>query len=119
VALSFGPGGGLKMNWVDTAAEAEGLVIKARPMNMQGINLSGGRETHEFDQLHPALKVAVQRAQKGLWDEAALFRDGKRRPPNVVGLFRSDYSRAGRNGNPRSKRGTLATWPLVSSSPAR
>lgn len=87
--LAVGPTGGMKMNWVDLAADGAALAIKIKPACMQGINLpSGGPFEAEFQELEPAQKVAVQRAQKALYDESSMYKDGKRRPPNVVGLFR-------------------------------
>ena len=84
--LSVGQSG-MKMNWTDVGAEGI-TVIKAKPTNMQPINISSsfGSES-QFEQLRPAQKVLVLRAQKSLWDESALFKDGKRRPPNVVSIF--------------------------------
>ena len=63
---------------------------------MQPINVSSGPPNQDFAQLHAAQKVAVQRAQKSLYDESTMFKDGKRRPPNVVGLFRTEAPRLNR-----------------------
>ena len=92
--LDVGATGGMKMNWVDMQADSSGAaVIKVKPTSMQGINLAGAggpAESAELSSLSPAQRVSVLRAQKALWDDSTLFKDGKRRAPNVVALFRPE-----------------------------
>ena len=86
-------GGGLKINWVGTSqADDAAMAVKVKPSNLQILNLTVGMSPDEQDflQLPSHQRAAVLRAQKQLWDEAGLFRDGKRRPVNVVSLFSAD-----------------------------
>ena len=81
--LDVGASGGMKMNWVDWKDEGKGFVLKVKPANLQGINLSSTGPEDDFHGLGAAQKVAVQKAQKILWDESTVFKDGKRRQVNV------------------------------------
>lgn len=87
--LSFGREGGLKQNWVDRQTDEAATAVRLKPTSMQIINLTNGRSEVDFEQLNAAQKAAVLRAQKKLYDEASMFKDGKRRPPNVISLFRA------------------------------
>ena len=44
-----------------------------------------------FERLWPAQKVAVLAAQNALYSEASFYKDGKRRAPNVVSIFRPEH----------------------------
>ena len=76
---------GFKMDWADTQTE-ENPIVKLKATNLHGID--GGVDA-AFDQLGPAEKVAVQRAQKALYELASMYKGGQRKPPNPVALFRS------------------------------
>lgn len=92
LCISFA-GGGLKMNWVDLQTDEAAPAVRVKPSNMQILNLTNsfGEDEREFEQLAPQHKAAVLRAQKSLWDESTMFKDGRRRPPNVVGLFSEQH----------------------------
>ena len=79
---------GMKMNWIDLRTEDAALAIRVKPTSMQILNLTNQSSGGDFASLNAAQKPAVLRAQKRLWDEATMFKDGKKRAPNVVSLFR-------------------------------
>lgn len=76
----------LKMNWVDAAMD-EQAAVRIKPCNLQPVNVNNRTTEEDYERLAPQHKVAVLRAQKALWDESTIFKDGKRRAPNVVKLF--------------------------------
>ena len=89
LALGVGHRDGLSMHWVDPQSDDGPITLKVRPLNLQGICLAVVGLDPAFARLGPIEKVGVQRAQKALYDLASMYKDGRRKPPNVVALFRS------------------------------
>lgn len=89
--LSTGSTGGLKVNWTDS--EGKATAVRVKPANMQKLNMPGGcgGNGQEFEMLAPAQKVAVLMAQLALYSESSLYKDDKRRSPNVISVFRADH----------------------------
>jgi len=91
--MSLSSKNGLKMNWIDSLQDQQQeQVIRAKPCNIQAINVSNSRSQEvDFEALLPQQKVTVLRAQKALWDESTMFKDGVKRPPNFIALFRGEH----------------------------
>ena len=91
--LSVGATGGLKVNWVNTDADGGRKVVRVKPENMQKLNMpqAAGNDA-AFEALAPEQKVAVLCAQSSLYNEASFYKDGNRRSPNVIAVFRAEHA---------------------------
>lgn len=91
--LSLGATGGMKVNWVSTENDGGAKAVRVKPTNLQKLNMpqAAGNDA-AFERLTPHQKVAVLTAQSTLYHEASFYKDGKRRPPNVVSVFRPEHA---------------------------